>query len=59
MRRSDADYFAKRLNAEWHAIKAAECGRARDAHAALADLYADKLIRSLEPAAKSELRLVV
>ena len=49
MRKADSDYYAARLNEEWRAAKNADCPAARAAHEAMADLYAERLVRSLEP----------
>lgn len=51
MSKSDSDYYAARLNEEWLAAKNAGCAQARAAHEAMADLYADRLVQSLEPRA--------
>jgi len=48
MSKSDSDYYAARLDEEWRAAKNAGCAAARAAHEAMADLYADRLVQSLE-----------
>jgi hypothetical protein len=48
VRTPNSDYYAGRLNAEWRAIRTASCDKAREAHQAMADYYADRLIQSLD-----------
>ena len=55
MRKADADYYAARLNEEWHAARNAGCDAARAAHEAMAGLYADRLVQSLDPSPRLHL----